>query len=170
MKLFLSSLTCLVASVSSFVVRNQATVTPRHARTSMEMVSEMSKVSQELRDLICKETKVCVITGASQGLGQAMAYELVSKATSTRIQSGSSTHSFYSIAHSVFAFMSKARFGQKVVVNYYPGCDEAAQETVNHIEELGGDGIAVPADCTQPDQLEKMFARIVDHYGKVDGK
>lgn len=83
--------------------------------------------------------KVCVITGASQGLGQAMAYEL-------------------------------AKYGHKVVVNYYPGCQESAQETVDRIQELGGDGFAVPADCTKPEEIEKMFAQIMDHYGKVDGK
>lgn len=42
-------------------------------------VSELDKVAPDVRELISKETKVCVITGASQGLGQAMAYELVSR-------------------------------------------------------------------------------------------
>jgi NAD(P)-dependent dehydrogenase (short-subunit alcohol dehydrogenase family) len=37
------------------------------------------------------------------------------------------------------------------------------------IVQLGGDGIAVPADCTQPDQIAKMFDQVMDHYGKVDG-
>ena len=35
--------------------------------------------------------------------------------------------------------------------------------------ELGGDAIAVAADCTKPEQLSKMFDQIIDHYGKVDG-
>lgn len=65
--------------------------------------------------------------------------------------------------------LCKARFGQKVVINYYPGAEEDAQATVNRLEELGGDGMAVPADCTKPDQIKKMFDAIMDHYGRVDG-
>ena len=48
--------------------------------------------------------------------------------------------------------------------------EEDAQATVNRVEELGGTGIAVPADCTKPDQLETMFDQIIDTYGHVDGK
>ena len=50
--------------------------------TKLSMVSEITKntdTSLQRDNLICKDTKVIVITGASQGLGQAMAYELVSK-------------------------------------------------------------------------------------------
>jgi short chain dehydrogenase len=85
------------------------------------------------------DTKVCVITGASQGLGRAMALEL-------------------------------ARYGQKVVVNYYPGLDDDAQATVEEINGLGGDGFAVPADCTDPHQIKEMFETVVDHFGRVDGR
>ena len=55
-------------------------------------------------------------------------------------------------------------------MNYFPGCDDDAQNTVNKIIELGGnDAIAVAADCTKPDQIKTMFDRVVDHYGQVDG-
>ena len=54
-------------------------------------------------------------------------------------------------------------------MNFFPGCDVDAQATVDQIVELGGDAIAVAADCTKPEQLSKMFDQIIDHYGKVDG-
>lgn len=40
-------------------------------------VSELDKMAQQASQLATKEPKVCIITGSSQGLGQAMAYELV---------------------------------------------------------------------------------------------
>jgi hypothetical protein len=40
------------------------------------------------------------------------------------------------------------RCGQKVVVNYIQGCEKDAEETVEEIKSLGGDAIAVQADCT----------------------
>jgi hypothetical protein len=111
-------------------------------KTLLRMVASedvRAPLSQDLDDSTSSSVKkVCVITGASQGLGQAMAYEL-------------------------------AKYGHYVVVNYFPGCQESAQATVDQIELLGGDGMAVPADCTQPEQLKTMFDQIIDHYGKVDG-
>ncbi|CAB9521227.1 Diacetyl reductase [(S)-acetoin forming] [Seminavis robusta] len=61
-----------------------------------------------------------------------------------------------------------AKHGHKIVVNFYPGCDEAAQETVEEIVAVGGDGIAIAADCTNFEQVEKMFDQAFDHYGTVD--
>ena len=66
------------ASVDAFV---PISTVARRSTNHLGMVSEITKNthSQPQRDnLICKDTKVIVITGASQGLGQAMAYELVS--------------------------------------------------------------------------------------------
>ena len=65
------------ASVDAFV---PISTVARRSTNHLGMVSEITKNtdSQPQRDnLICKDTKVIVITGASQGLGQAMAYELV---------------------------------------------------------------------------------------------
>ena len=38
--------------------------------------------------------------------------------------------------------------GQKVVVDYIAGCDKDAQDTVDKIKELGGDAVAIQADCS----------------------
>lgn len=83
------------------------------------------------------DAKVILITGASQGLGQAMAYEL-------------------------------AKHGQKIVVNYFPGQDESAEATVEEIKALGGDGIALPADTTNKEQVHDMMDRAFEEYGHVD--
>ena len=58
-----------------------------NAKFSLIQSQQLHMVSKELTkepttsntsdDRICKETKTIVITGASQGLGQAMAYEFV---------------------------------------------------------------------------------------------
>ena len=99
-------------------------------------------VEEQAEEGIDPKRKVCVITGSSQGLGQAMAYEIARSTSGNHI----------------------------VVVNYFPGCDESAYSTLQQIKDLGGDGIAIPADCTKPDQISKMFQQVIDKYGKVDGK
>lgn len=64
--------------------------------------------------------------------------------------------------------LEMAKHGQKLVVNFYPGLEESAQQTVEEIKALGGDAIALPADCTKPDQVGKMFQDAVKHFGQVD--
>ena len=72
----------LAASASSVDAFFVPVSTLKRSTTKLSMVSEITKntdTSLQRDNLICKDTKVIVITGASQGLGQAMAYELVSK-------------------------------------------------------------------------------------------
>eukprot|EP00529_Nitzschia_sp_RCC80_P025836 CAMPEP_0113467358 /NCGR_PEP_ID=MMETSP0014_2-20120614/14772_1 /TAXON_ID=2857 /ORGANISM="Nitzschia sp." /LENGTH=345 /DNA_ID=CAMNT_0000359661 /DNA_START=188 /DNA_END=1225 /DNA_ORIENTATION=+ /assembly_acc=CAM_ASM_000159 len=102
-------------------------------------------LEEQKEEVVDPKRKVCVITGSSQGLGQAMAYELARSSSSS---SGSGHHI--------------------VVVNYFPGCDESAYATLDGIKDLGGNGIAIPADCTKPDQISKMFQQVMDKYGKID--
>lgn len=87
--------------------------------------------------MVAEDAKVFLITGCSQGLGQAMAYEM-------------------------------AKYGQKVVVNYIAGCEEGAEETVKHIEDLGGEAFAIQGDCTDPDQVHELFAKALDKFGTID--
>jgi hypothetical protein len=124
--------------LTSAFVNRPTFVSHLESLTKVRMVAESETLLSDLQNNKDKKTKVCVITGSSQGLGQAMAFEL-------------------------------AKYGHNVVVNYFPGCQDAAQETVDKIKDLDGDGIALPADCTHPDEIKKMFDQIVDHYGKVDG-
>jgi hypothetical protein len=63
-----------------------------------------------------------------------------------------------------------ARYGQKVVVNYFPGLDDDAQIAVEEINQAGGEGFAVPADITNSEQIDEMFHKIVERFGRVDGE
>ena len=40
-----------------------------------------------------------------------------------------------------------AKYGNKVAVNYIHGMEQEAQETVKEVQEMGGEAIAVEADC-----------------------
>lgn len=88
-------------------------------------------------NMVAEDAQVILITGSSQGLGQAMACAM-------------------------------AKEGQKLVVNYITGCDEAADATVEEIKELGGDAIAIQGDCSDPAQVKDLFKQAIDHYGHVD--
>lgn len=122
---------CLsISGTSGFAPRLELPRTiPQHPTTTTMWVGAASERTAN--------SKVVLITGASQGLGQAMAYEM-------------------------------AKYGHNIVVNYYPGMAEQAQATLEEIRRLGGDGIAIPADCTNEEEVEQMFHRAVDHYGRVD--
>lgn len=47
------------------------------------------------------------------------------------------------------------KYGQTVVINHIKGCEEDAEDTVQDVKTVGGDAIAVEADCTHPDEVEK---------------
>ena len=75
----------VVGIVSAFLPTSTTTNSKSHLllhRLHMVVSEELTKPNPTplLRndDKICKDIKTIVITGASQGLGQAMAYELVS--------------------------------------------------------------------------------------------
>ena len=84
------------------------------------------------------EKKTILITGSSQGLGQAIAYEMAKNG------------------------------GHNIVVNYIAGCEEGAKETVQQVQQLGGNAVAIQADCTDPKQVKEMFQKAIEHFGKVD--
>lgn len=81
--------------------------------------------------------KTAIVTGASRGLGRAMAKRL-------------------------------AADGANVIVNYYPGLDEEAQEVVKEILAEGGEAAAIAADVSKYDDVEKMVAKTVEKYGSID--
>ena len=56
--------------------------------------------------------------------------------------------------------------GWPVAVNFRSG-EDAAADTVAHIERHGGTGIAVQADVGEPQQLERMFEAAEDQLGRV---
>jgi len=63
--------------------------------------------------------------------------------------------------------MSMARDGANVVVNYVFG-DEAAQQVVDEIAQMGGTAIAYKADVSKEDQVIAMFQETVATFGTVD--
>ena len=80
--------------------------------------------------------KVAVVTGASRGIGRAIAIEL-------------------------------ARSGAFVVVNY-SSSPEAAQETLNSIREVGGDGEILKFAVQDSQAVEDAFDGIKARHGQVD--
>lgn len=60
-----------------------------------------------------------------------------------------------------------AAAGAKVVVNY-AGSHEKAQEIVQMIAAAGGEAIAVQADVSQAEDVERLLKATLDKYGKVD--
>ncbi|KAL7440946.1 hypothetical protein ACHAXH_005988 [Discostella pseudostelligera] len=98
-------------------------------------VATTRRNSSQLR-MVADDAKVCLVTGASRGLGAAIALEL-------------------------------GKAGQKVVVNY-AGSKDRALEVVEQIKAVGGDAIAVQANCADQEDIKKMFSTIVDEFGTVD--
>lgn len=80
--------------------------------------------------------KAAIVTGASRGIGRAIALRLASD-------------------------------GFKVVVNYARDASKA-QEVVAAIQAEGGEALAVQADVSQADDVQKLFAAARDAFGTID--
>jgi len=80
--------------------------------------------------------KVILVTGASRGIGAAMAHQL-------------------------------AAAGAKVIINYANG-KQAAEDTVNSIQQQGGEAIAIQADVSKSTDVAELFDSAIAHYGKID--
>jgi len=60
-----------------------------------------------------------------------------------------------------------AAAGATVVVNY-KGNQAAADEVVRAIEAAEGVALAVQADISKPDEVERLFKGVLERYGKID--
>jgi len=60
-----------------------------------------------------------------------------------------------------------AKSGAKVAVNYN-ATKAGADAVVGQIRALGGEAVAIQADVTKKDQVEKMVRQAVDAFGSVD--
>lgn len=59
--------------------------------------------------------------------------------------------------------------GVKVAVHYNSESSAAkADDVVAHITDGGGEAVAVQADLTQVDQVERVFDEVVEHFGRLD--
>ncbi len=81
-------------------------------------------------------TRVALVTGASRGIGRAIAMEL-------------------------------ARSGFGVGVNYHSRQDQA-EGTVAAITAGGGEAVALQADVADPQAVDRMFAALDRHFGRLD--
>lgn len=59
-----------------------------------------------------------------------------------------------------------AREGAKVTI--IGRTKEKLDNTVADIRQQGGDGLAISADISQPDQMEKVMQEIIAHWGRLD--
>ncbi len=57
--------------------------------------------------------------------------------------------------------------GAKVVVNY-ASSKEAADQVVAEITAMGSEAIALPADVAQADQVDGLFAAVMEKFGQID--
>ena len=63
--------------------------------------------------------------------------------------------------------LALARQGADVAINYRSS-KEKAEAVVEEIREMGCNSLAVQADVSQKDQVEKMVAETVEKFGKID--
>ena len=63
--------------------------------------------------------------------------------------------------------MKLAQEGAKVVVNYSRS-PEKAEAVINQIQQQGGEAIAIQADMSQVDQIQKLVTTAVEQYGQLD--
>lgn len=57
--------------------------------------------------------------------------------------------------------------GANVVINY-SSADAAAANAVEAVERSGGKAIAVRADVSRVDDVERLFTEAIDHFGRID--
>lgn len=65
------------------------------------------------------------------------------------------------------AVLQLAGQGAKVIINYQ-GNEDAAQQTLKMVQEIGGQGELAKADVTSSEKVEVLVKDILDKYGKID--
>ena len=81
-------------------------------------------------------SRTALVTGASRGIGRAIALEL-------------------------------GRRGHSVVVNFAARAD-SAEEVVAAVESGGGKAVAIGADVSIPEQVDRLFAETAERFGQVE--
>lgn len=64
--------------------------------------------------------------------------------------------------------LAAAQHGWAVAVNYASNKD-AAEAVVTTIRDAGGEAIAIAGDVGNPEDIKSIFARIDEHFGRLDG-
>jgi NAD(P)-dependent dehydrogenase (short-subunit alcohol dehydrogenase family) len=101
--------------------------------------------------------KVALVAGATRGAGRGIALAL-GEAGATVYCSGRSTRQ---------RRPSPSRAAKKGVPNVYAGRPETIEETAEMVSARGGRGIAAVADHREPQQVEKLIARIRKEQGQL---
>ena len=60
-----------------------------------------------------------------------------------------------------------SRDGAAVAVNYISNAS-GAEETAAEIKAAGGDAIALPADVSKLEDIQRLFDQTIEHYGRLD--
>lgn len=82
------------------------------------------------------QEQVAIVTGASRGIGRAVALALAAE-------------------------------GANVVVNYAKS-QEAAEQVVAEIRDMGSNGMALQGDVSKPNQVEALFKAVLEKWQRVD--
>jgi len=64
--------------------------------------------------------------------------------------------------------LEAAKKGMFIGINYNSN-DEAAEETLSEVKQLGGEGILLKCDVSQNSAVKDMFKNFVDTAGSIDG-
>lgn len=57
--------------------------------------------------------------------------------------------------------------GFRIAIHYHQS-KAAAEATVTELKQAGTEAIALPADVTEQDQVEQMFAELIEQFGRLD--
>lgn len=60
-----------------------------------------------------------------------------------------------------------AKEGAKIVINYHVNAS-GGEQTLKEIKKLGADGLLIEADVTNPNDVRKLFDKVVKVFGTVD--
>ncbi len=106
------------------------------------------------------EGRVAVVTGASRGAGRGIALELGAAGATVYITGRSTRTRPLTAANSAYGGM----LGQTSLAAM-PG---TVDDTADDVAALGGVGIAVPCDHTDPAAVAALFARVEREQGRLD--